>query len=71
MAGLLYVTTYVVRELVELSELVVRTKHVDDLVLVHLLHLIASGTTELTRVELTWFVVKHLANSSGEGQTRV
>ena len=56
-------------ELVELSELVVRTEHVNDLVLVHLLHKIASRTTVLTWVELTWFVMEYLANSSCEGQT--
>ena len=56
-------------ELVELSELAVRTKHVSDLVLVHLLHEIASRTAVLTWVELTWFVMEYLANSSCEGQT--
>ena len=57
--------------LVELSEFVVRAKHVNDLVLVHLLHEVASRTAVLTRVELTWLVVEYLANSSGECQTRV
>ena len=56
-------------ELVELSELVVRTEHVNDLVLVHLLHEVASRTAVLTWVELTWFVMEYLANSSCEGQT--
>ena len=55
--------------LVELSELVVRAEHVNDLVLVHLLHEVASGTAVLTRVELTWLVVEYLTNSSGECET--
>ena len=55
--------------LVELSELVVGAEHIYNLVLVHLLHLVACGTTILARVELTGFVVQHFAHSSGEGQT--
>ena len=55
--------------LVELSELAVRTKHVYDLVLVHLLHEVASGTAVLAGVELSGLLGEHLAYSSGEGQT--
>ena len=55
--------------LVELSELVVRAQHLNDLVLVHLLHLVASRTAVLTWVELSWLLVEHLANGSGECQT--
>ena len=52
-----------------LSQFVVRTEHVDNLVLVHLLHLVAGGTAELTGIKLSGFVVQHLAHSSGERQT--
>ena len=54
---------------VQLSQLVVGTQHIDDLVLVHLLHFVASGTAELAGIKLTGFVVQHAAHSSGEGQT--
>ena len=58
-----------VARLVYLSELVVGAEHVDNLVLVHLLHLVASGAAELAGVKLTGFVVQHTAHGGGEGQT--
>ena len=62
---------YLIMILVELSELVVRSQHVSDLVLVHLLHLITSRTTVFTWVELTRFLVEYTTNGGSEGQTRV
>ncbi len=54
------------RELVAVSQLVVRAEHINDLVLVHLLHLVTSGTAVLTRIELTesmtnFFFARHPA----------
>ena len=54
-----------------LSQLAVRTEHVDDFVLVQLLHLVASRTQILARVELSGLLGKYLADSSRHGQTRV
>ena len=59
------------KTLVELGELVVRTEHFNDLVLVHLLHEVASGTAVLTGIEFSGLVSEHLANGSGEGKTGV
>ena len=50
--------------LVEVGELVVRAEHVSDLVLVHLLHEVTSGTAVLTGIEFTRLFVEHLAHSS-------
>ena len=50
---------------VELSELVVRTEYVDDLVLVHILHEVAGGTAVLAGVELCRLFGQSLAHSCG------
>ena len=57
------------RLLVELCELTVRAEHIGNLVLVHLLHEVACRSAILTWVELSWFVVEYLTNSSSEGKT--
>ena len=57
--------------LVELSELVVRTKNFNDLVFIKLLHVVASWTEILTWVEFSGLFSEHLANSSGHSKTRV
>ena len=54
-----------------LSELVVRTEHVHDLVLIELLHVVASGSEVLAGVELTGLLNEDLTDSSRHGQTRV
>ena len=55
--------------LVAVSELVVRTEHVSDLVLVHLLHEVTCRTAVLTGIEFTRFVVEYLTYGSSEGET--
>ena len=57
--------------LVELSKLVVAAEHVDNLVLVHLLHHVACRTAVLTWVELSRLLCEYLAHSGCEGKTRV
>ena len=59
------------KRLVAVGELTVRTQHFLDFVAVEFTHQIACGTAVLTRVKLTRLLGKHLANGSGEGQTRV
>ena len=51
--------------------LAVATQHLDDFVLVELGHLVACGTAVLAGVKLAGLLGKHLAYSSGEGQTAV
>lgn len=60
-----------IKKLVELCQLVVRTQHFFNLVLVELRHQVASRTAVFAGVELGRLFGKHLANSSGEGQARV
>jgi len=64
------VAFWVIRERI-LFSLSVRSKHVDDLVHVHLLHVVTSRTEVLTRVELTWLLSESLTDSSRHSQTRV
>ena len=64
----LYLQKY---SLVELSELVVRTKNFNDLVFIKLLHVVASWTEILTWVEFSGLFSEYLANSSGHSKTRV
>ena len=52
-----------------IGSLAVAAKHVDDFVLVHLLHEVASGTAIFAGVEFARLVVEHLAHCCGEGQT--
>ena len=54
-----------------LSELTVRTKHIHDLVDVHLLHVLTSGLQILTRIEVSRMLSQVLTDGSGHGQTRV
>ena len=54
-----------------LSELAIRAKHVDDLVLVHLFHVVASGTEVLAGVELSGLFSKSLTDGSSHGQAAV
>ncbi len=49
----------------------VGTEHVDDFVLVKLLHLVAGRAEVFAGVELTGLVVEDLADSGGHGQTGV
>ena len=57
--------------LVSASELAIRTKNVNDLVDVHLLHVLASWLQLLTWVEVTRVLSQVLADSSSHGETRV
>ena len=52
-----------------LLELVVRTKNVNNLVNVHLLHVLASGLQILTGIEVTRVLCEVLADSSSHSQT--
>ena len=54
-----------------LLELVVRTENVNDLVNVHLLHVLASRLQVLTGIEVTRILSEVLADSSSHSQTRV
>ena len=57
--------------LVELSELVVRTKNFNDLVFIKLLHVVASWTEILTWVEFSRVFCEDLTYSSGHSETAV
>lgn len=57
--------------LVELREFVVAAEHVDDLVRVHLDHLIACWSAVLAWVELAWLLGEHLAHGGCEGEAAV
>ena len=59
---------YVVRGL---TEVVVGTEDVDNLVHVHLLHVLASGLEILTGIEVTGVLVEVLADGGGHGETAV
>ncbi len=48
--------------------LAVGAEHVDDLVLVEALHLVAGGTQVFARVELAGLLHEHLAHGGGHGQ---
>ena len=54
-----------------LAEVVVGTEDVDNLVHVHLLHVLASGLEILTRIEVTGVLVEVLADGGGHGETAV
>ena len=54
-----------------LSELVVRTENVHDLVYVLLLHVLTSGAEVLTGVKLSGLVGKHLTDSSSHSETAI
>ena len=49
----------------------VRSEHIDDLVLVELLHLVAGRTEVFARVELGRLLCKHLADGSRHGETGI
>ena len=57
--------------LVAVDELTVRTEHIGDLVLVQIHHVLTGLAAVLTRVEVFWVFIECLANTSGEGETRV
>ena len=57
--------------LVLLREFVVRAKHVDDFVLVHLDHFLTCRTAVLARVELARFLSEDTTHGSGERETGV
>lgn len=57
--------------LVAVDELAVRTEHIGDLVLVQIHHVLTGLAAVLTRVEVFWVFIECLANTSGEGETRV
>ena len=52
-------------------KLVVATKNLNDLVNIHLLHVLASGLQILTGIEVAGILVEVLADSSSHSQTRV
>lgn len=54
-----------------LCQLVVRTEHVKDFVLIQFFHVVASRTKILTWVKFCRFFSKSLADSSSHSQTRV
>ena len=54
-----------------LSELTVRTEHIDNLVDVHLLHVLTSGLQVLARIEVIGMLCQILADGSSHSQTRV
>ena len=57
--------------LVHLYQFVVATEHIGNLVFIQLCHEVASWTAVFARVELARFFSEHLADGSGESQTRV
>ena len=54
-----------------LLDLVLRTENVNDLVNVHLLHVLTSGLQILAGIEVTRILSEVLADSCGHSQTRV
>ena len=57
--------------LVEVGQFVVRAQHFNNLVLVLLLHVVASGTEVLAGVKFTRLFGKYLTDGSGHGQAGV
>ena len=52
-------------------KLIVATKNINNLVHIHLLHVLASGFQILTRIEVARILIEVLADSSSHSQTSV